>query len=76
LIATVGGIGPSPRREGSSYVGLDPRVRQSGEAPARHGQISRQGSPQARHVLCEAAWIVVRTPGPLRAAEVVRERPR
>ena len=50
-----------------SYVGLDPRVRQSGEAPARHGHISKQGSPAARHMLCEAAWIVVRTPGPLRA---------
>ena len=50
-----------------SYVGLDPRVRQSGESPARHGHISKQGSPAARHMLCEAAWIVVRTPGPLRA---------
>jgi transposase len=50
-----------------SYVGLDPRVRQSGEAPARHGRISKQGSGAARHMLCEAAWIVVRTPGPLRA---------
>ena len=26
-----------------SYVGLDPRVRQSGAAPARHGRISKQG---------------------------------
>jgi hypothetical protein len=42
-------------------------VRQSGEAPARHGRISKQGSAAARHMLCEAAWIVVRTPGPLRA---------
>lgn len=50
-----------------SYVGLDPKVRQSGEAPARHGRISKQGSGAARHMLCEAAWIVVRTPGPLRA---------
>jgi hypothetical protein len=49
------------------YVGLDPKVRQSGEAPARHGQISKQGSGEARHMLCEAAWVVVRTPGPLRA---------
>jgi transposase len=56
----------TPRRL-VSYVGLDPRVRQSGEAPARHGHISKQASPQARHMLCEAAWIVVRTPGPLRA---------
>jgi transposase len=50
-----------------SYVGLDPKVRQSGEAPARHGRISKQGSAEARHMLCEAAWVVVRTPGPLRA---------
>ena len=66
--ATVGDVRrfETPRKL-VSYVGLDPRVRQSGEAPARHGHISKQGSPQARHVLCEAAWIVVRTPGPLRA---------
>jgi transposase len=58
-----------------SYVGLDPKVRQSGETPARHGRISKQGSPEARHMLCEAAWIVVRTPGPLRAFyERVRAR--
>jgi transposase len=58
-----------------SYVGLDPRVRQSGEAPARHGRISKQGSPEARHMLCEAAWVAIRTPGPLRAFyERVRSR--
>jgi transposase len=68
FVATVGDIGrfPSPKRL-VSYVGLDPRVRQSGEAPTRHGRISKQGSSAARHMLCEAAWIVVRTPGPLRA---------
>jgi transposase len=66
--ATVGDVGrfETPGKL-VSYVGLDPRVRQSGEAPARHGQISKQGSPAARHMLCEAAWIVVRQPGPLRA---------
>jgi transposase len=76
FVATVGDIGrfETPRRL-VSYVGLDPRVRQSGEAPARHGHISKQGSPAARHMLCEAAWIVVRTPGPLRAFyERVRAR--
>jgi transposase len=76
FVATVGDVGrfETPRRL-VSYVGLDPRVRQSGEAPARHGHISKQGSPAARHVLCEAAWIVVRTPGPLRAFyERVRAR--
>ena len=68
FVATVGDIRrfETPRKL-VSYVGLDPRVRQSGEAPARHGHISKQGSPAARHMLCEAAWIVVRTPGPLRA---------
>jgi hypothetical protein len=50
-------------------------VRQSGEAPARHGRISKQGSPEARHMLCEAAWVLIRTPGPLRAFyERVRAR--
>jgi hypothetical protein len=76
FVATVGDVGrfETPRKL-VSYVGLDPRVRQSGEAPARHGHISKQGSPQARHMLCEAAWIVVRTPGPLRAFyERVRAR--
>ena len=68
FVATVGDIGRfQSSRKLVSYVGLDPRVRQSGEAPARHGRISKQGSAAARHMLCEAAWIVVRTPGPLRA---------
>lgn len=49
------------------YLGLDPRVRQSGSAPAAHGRISKQGSPSARHALVEAAWSVVRQPGPLAA---------
>jgi transposase len=68
FVATVGDIArfETPRKL-VSYVGLDPRVRQSGEAPARHGHISKQGSAAARHMLCEAAWIVVRAPGPLRA---------
>ena len=68
FVATVGDVArfKTPRKL-VSYVGLDPRVRQSGEAPARHGRISKQGSAPARHMLCEAAWIAVRTPGPLRA---------
>lgn len=57
------------------YLGLDPRVRQSGAGPARHGRITKQGSAQVRHVLVEAAWIAVRAPGPLRAFyERVRAR--
>jgi transposase len=50
-----------------SYLGLDPRVRQSGEEPVRYGHISKEGAAEARHMLCEAAWIVVRYPSPLRA---------
>ena len=68
FVAVVGDVGrfETPKKL-VGYVGLDPRVRQSGEAKARHGAISKQGSAGARHMLCEAAWIAVRTPGPLRA---------
>jgi hypothetical protein len=49
------------------YLGLDPRVRQSGAGPATHGHISKQGSTRARHALVEACWTTVRQPGPLHA---------
>jgi transposase len=48
-----------------AYLGLDPKVRQSGEAPARSGRISKRGSASARWALVEAAWSVVLQPGPL-----------
>jgi transposase len=58
-----------------SYLGLDPRVRQSGNSPARHGRISKAGASEARHMLGEAAWKVSMTPGPMRAFfERVRAR--
>jgi transposase len=68
FMASVGDIGrfPSPRKL-VSYLGLDPRVRQSGNAPAHHGRISKAGASEARHMLGEAAWKVTLTPGPLRA---------
>ena len=50
-----------------AYLGLDPRVRQSGTEPARSGRISKRGSASARWVLVEAAWSVVQQPGPLHA---------
>src|SRR4051812_7628025 len=37
-----------------AYLGLDPKVRQSGEAPARSGRISKRGSAHARWALVEA----------------------
>jgi transposase len=57
------------------YLGLNPRVRQSGGQPASHGRITKQGRAHARGMLVEAAWVAVKTPGPLRAFfERVRAR--
>jgi transposase len=68
FLAAVGDIGRFPgQRQLVGYLGLDPRVRQSGSTPATHGRISKQGSASARHALVEAAWSVVRQPGPLHA---------
>jgi len=58
-----------------SYLGLDPRVRQSGDRPAHTGHISREGQAHARGLLVEAAHSAIRGPGPLRAFhERVRAR--
>jgi transposase len=56
----------SPRRL-VGYLGLDPRVRQSGNNPANTGRISKEGAAQVRHVLVESALTAIRSPGPLRA---------
>src|SRR5437868_8586793 len=53
------------RRKLTAYLGLDPRVRQSGAGPASHGHISKQGSASARHALVEASWSTVQQPGPI-----------
>ena len=50
-----------------SYFGLNPRVRQSGDKPAYHGRITKQGRAHARSMLVEAAWVSSGAPGPLRA---------
>ncbi len=58
-----------------SYLGLDPKVRQSGIGAARHGRISKQGAASVRQMLGEAAFVAVSTPGPMRAFyERVRAR--
>ena len=68
FLAAVGEIGRfRSQRQLVGYLGLDPRVRQSGSTPATHGRISKQGSASARHALVEASWSVVRQPGPLHA---------
>ena len=50
-----------------SYLGLNPRVRQSGNSAPVHGRIAKTGRAHTRGVLVEAAWSAVRAPGPLRA---------
>jgi transposase len=68
FLAAVGDIRRFPNTNKLvGYLGLDPRVRQSGDQPAKNGRISKQGSAHGRHALVEAAWSAVRQPGPLRA---------
>jgi transposase len=68
FMAAVGDIGRfATSRKLVGYLGLDPRVYQSGSTPAKGGRISKQGSPPARWALVEAARSVVQQPGPLHA---------
>jgi transposase len=68
LISVIGDVGRfASARHLVGYLGLDPRVRQSGEQRPRMGHISRQGQAHARGMLVEAAHIAVRSPGPLSA---------
>lgn len=68
VVAAVGDFSrfPSPDKL-VAYLGLNPRVRQSGNSPAVHGRITKAGPAQARGMLVEAAFAASRTPGPLRA---------
>ena len=68
LLAAIGPIDrfTSPGRL-VAFLGLNPSVHQSGNSPARHGRITKQGPCHARTMLVEAAWQAVRGPGPLRA---------
>jgi len=64
IVAAVGDFGrfPSPEKL-VSYLGLNPRGRQSGGQPASHGRITKQGRAHARGMLVEAAWAAAKTPG-------------
>jgi len=68
LMAAIGDIRrfSSPQKL-VSYVGLNPRVRQSGLGLAQHGRISKAGRSHARAMLVEAAWAAAKAPGPLHA---------
>jgi transposase len=50
-----------------AYLGLNPRVRQSGGQPAKHGRITKAGAAHARGMLVEAVWSTSKAAGPLRA---------
>jgi transposase len=50
-----------------SYLGLNPRVKQSGGKTAAHGRITKNGRAHARGMLVEAAFTASKIPGPLRA---------
>jgi transposase len=68
VLASIGDVSRFPTAQKlSSYFGLTPKVRQSGDQPARHGRISKQGNRDARKMLVEAAWSAKTAPGPLRA---------
>jgi transposase len=60
LVARIGDIArfPEPDRL-ASYFGLVPQLHQSGRVD-RRGHITKAGCPEARHVLVQAAWVVVR----------------
>ncbi len=68
FVAAIGSIErfKNPRKL-VGYLGLDPRIRQSGPGPGTSGHISKQGSASARWALVEASWSAVRQPGPMRA---------
>lgn len=60
FLAALGDIGRFPdTRRLVGYLGLDPRVRQSGTRPAHTARISKEGATEVRHVLVEAALIAV-----------------
>jgi transposase len=68
ILAAIGPITRFKRPEQVvAFLGLNPSVRQSGDKPARHGRITKQGPCHARTMLVEAAWQAIRSPGPLRA---------
>jgi transposase len=68
LMAVIGDVRRFPTAKHLvGYLGLHPKLRQSGSSPARQGRTSKEGSAAARHVLVEAAWSAAKSPGPLRA---------
>lgn len=55
------------RKKLVGYLGLDPKVRESGTTAASRARISKQGSASGRYALVEASWSVILAPGPMHA---------
>jgi Transposase IS116/IS110/IS902 family len=67
FLAAVGDIARFPAaRRLVGYLGLDPRVRRSGNSPAHTGRISKRAPP--RSAMCSSKRLTaIRSPGPLKA---------
>ncbi len=67
LIGTIGDIRRFPdKKKLAAYFGVVPSTYQSGDT-SRNGRITKQGRAEARWLLIEAAEILRRSPGPMRA---------
>jgi transposase len=68
FMAAIGDVGRFPdRKKLVGYLGLDPKVRESGTTATSRARISKQGSSAGRYALVEASWSVILAPGPMRA---------
>lgn len=67
LIGTIGDIKRFPdKKKLAAYFGVVPSTYQSGDT-SRNGRITKQGRAEARWLIIEAAEILRRSPGPMRA---------
>lgn len=67
LIGTIGDIGRfEDKKKLAAYFGVVPSTYQSGDT-SRNGRITKQGRAEARWLIIEAAEILRRSPGPMRA---------
>jgi transposase len=68
FMAAIGDVARFPdRKKLVGYLGLDPKVRESGTTAASRARISKQGSAAGRYALVEASWSVILAPGPMHA---------
>jgi transposase len=67
LIGTIGDISRFPdKKKLAAYFGVVPSTYQSGDT-SRNGRITKQGRAEARWLIIEAAELLRRSPGPMRA---------